>query len=320
MIALSELLGKMRTALSSVVKPDLSSDELPPVPDLNIFEYSPGTNCLNNDKAISIDIEKDASGGIEVTICTFLYFEIDGVLSADGLLDELEESISLEIDAGYALKGALSTGIKITVASLTESPSIEFDPIIAQLFLQSDLSGSASLGLFEATLSGNAALQGQFSLAYCTTCNGTYPSDNYTTAAEDSSFYYNRLIGYSLDGALELSSGMPGVEVGMEVGISIVDDDVFDDVSPLIELPSAQSLLDSMKFSPQAAVNMLQLVDAMLAQATGNKAFEAQIPLLDTSVKSIISIGAVFTNALFEFFVMVQPFEDRATKSLMIKG
>ena len=65
---------------------------------------------------------------------------------------------------------------------------------------------------------------------------------------------------------------------------------------------------------------MLQIVDAMLAQATGNKAFDAQIPLLDTSVNKIISIGSVFTNAIFEYFVVVQPFEDRVSKSLIIRG
>lgn len=65
---------------------------------------------------------------------------------------------------------------------------------------------------------------------------------------------------------------------------------------------------------------MLQLLDTILAQATNNKAFDARIPLLDTSVKSIIGISSVFTNALFKFFVMVQPFEDRETKSLLIKG
>ena len=65
---------------------------------------------------------------------------------------------------------------------------------------------------------------------------------------------------------------------------------------------------------------MLQIVDAMLAQATGNKAFDAQIPLLDTSVNKIISIGSVFTNAIFEYFVIVQPFEDRVSKSLIIRG
>ena len=94
MIAISELLSKMRTALSSIMKPDLSSLEVPPVPDLNTFQLTPGTNCIDNDRAISIDID-NPSGGLEVTICTFLDFEVEGQLSADGLLDNLEESISL---------------------------------------------------------------------------------------------------------------------------------------------------------------------------------------------------------------------------------
>ena len=65
---------------------------------------------------------------------------------------------------------------------------------------------------------------------------------------------------------------------------------------------------------------MLEVVDTILAQATNNKAFNANIPLLDTSVKSVIGVASVFTNALFKFFVTVQPFEDRETKSLLIKG
>ena len=65
---------------------------------------------------------------------------------------------------------------------------------------------------------------------------------------------------------------------------------------------------------------MLQILDTTLAQATGNKAFDAHIPLLDTSVKDIIDFASVFTSALFEFFVMVQPFGDRGIKSLMMKG
>lgn len=65
---------------------------------------------------------------------------------------------------------------------------------------------------------------------------------------------------------------------------------------------------------------MLQLVDATFALASGNKAFNAQIPLLNTSIKNIIRVGDVFTSALFEFFVMVEPFDDRVQKSLLIKG
>ena len=66
--------------------------------------------------------------------------------------------------------------------------------------------------------------------------------------------------------------------------------------------------------------DMLQILDTTLSQVTGNKAFDARIPLLDTSVKSIFGIASLFTSALFEFFVMVQPFDDRGIKSLLIKG
>ena len=68
------------------------------------------------------------------------------------------------------------------------------------------------------------------------------------------------------------------------------------------------------------STDMLQIVDSMLAQATGNKAFDARIPLLDTSVKNVIGIASVFTSALFEFFVMVEPFDNRGKKSLIVKG
>ena len=245
----------MKEALSNITSPM----KAPQLPDLNKFETPPiliGNNCNGNDKAISLDIE-DVSGSLEITICTFLEFELEGELSAYGLLDELEEYISLELESGYLLKGAFSTGIKITVVSLTESPLIELDPIIAQLYLQSDLLGTATLGLFTATVSGNASLEGQFNLGYCTDCDGTYPSDDYQyqRAGQNSSFYFHRLIGYDLDGGIELSAGMPGVELGLGVEIGIEDDNIFDDNPPIIQLPDAQSLLDSMKFTPQNAVS-----------------------------------------------------------------
>jgi len=62
------------------------------------------------------------------------------------------------------------------------------------------------------------------------------------------------------------------------------------------------------------------MIDAMLAQATKNRAFNAEIPLLNISIKDIIGVAEVFTSALFEFFVMIQPFEERGIKSLAIKG
>lgn len=176
-----------------------------------------------------------------------------GELSANGIFDEYTGSISLDIDSGYILKGAFSTGVKITVTSLTELPVIELDPITTQLYMQSDLTGTASLGLLAATVSGDASLRGDLQLSYCSDCQGSFPLDGYEQAG-DSSFYFSRDIGYNLDTAIGLSAGMPGVVVQAGAGIKIKDDDAFDDSPPMIQLPNVQALLDSIKFSPQAAV------------------------------------------------------------------
>lgn len=67
---------------------------------------------------------------------------------------------------------------------------------------------------------------------------------------------------------------------------------------------------------------MLRVVDNMIAQATSNQAFRVKLPLLNTSIRDVIGIASVFTSALFEFFVMVEPIEDRdeLLKSFSIKG
>ena len=72
--------------------------------------------------------------------------------------------------------------------------------------------------------------------------------------------------------------------------------------------------------APLSLPDMLQTIDTTLAQATSNKAYDARIPLLDTTFKDIVSLASVFTSALFEFFVIVEPFEDRGKKSLVIRG
>ena len=263
MIALSELLNEMRSALSSVMLPDLPSDELPTVPNLNNFNLPPtmaSNNCNGNDKTISLDI-KETSGVLDIIICTFLELELEGELSTpSGLFNELEEHISLELDAGFVLKGAFSAGIKLSVAVVEGSPQIglELDPILTQLYLQTDLSASASLGLLTATVSGDCRLNGEFSFGYCPSCDGAY-LDGYERTGEDSAFYLKRLIGYDLGGdvglSLESSSFMPGLDLGIGAEIGVIDDNVFDDISPVIELPSLQALKEAMRFSPEYAVS-----------------------------------------------------------------
>ena len=107
MIALSELLKKMRDALSSISMPDLPSGEALAVPDLTKFDLPPilpNNNCNGNDKTISLDIIYESSV-LEITICTFLEFETIGELSAVGLFDDFEGSITLDLDTEYVLKG-----------------------------------------------------------------------------------------------------------------------------------------------------------------------------------------------------------------------
>lgn len=68
------------------------------------------------------------------------------------------------------------------------------------------------------------------------------------------------------------------------------------------------------------SLGMLRLVDSVIARATSHKAFNTNLPLLDTSIKEVIGVANVFSSVLFEFFVMVQPFEERGIKSIVIKG
>jgi hypothetical protein len=247
----------MRNALSNITMPNLPPGKLAPVPDLKYFELPPvlpGNNCNGNNKAISLDIN-DAPGGLEITICTFLEYELEGVLTTDGFMDQVEEYISLKLDSVYVLKGALSSGVKVTVASLEESPLVELDPTTIQLYLKSDPSGLAQLGLFTATVTGDVSLQGRLSVGYCPSCDGTYPLEDYEQVGENSAFYLSQLVGFDLDLQLELLAGMPGAQLDIGAGLRITDDDIFDDKPHVVQLPDAQVLRDSMKFSPQKAVS-----------------------------------------------------------------
>lgn len=257
----------MKEILANITTP--IRDEKLQTPDLEIFQpppVLPGNNCNGNLKAIFVDIYETDDGGLEFIFCTLLDYNSEGVHSADGLFDNLEESINLELESGYVLKGALSTGVKITVQSLTEPPIVELDPIMIQIYSGSDLSGSASLGLFTSTISGSASLQGSLSIGYCTVCDGVYPTEGYERAGETSSFYFSHLIGYRLDGGLELMAGIEGAALGVGVRLGIEDENIFDDNPADIQFPDAQFIKDSVKFSPENAVSKLSGEKTMSTQ------------------------------------------------------
>ena len=103
-ISLTELLKEMGGAISSIMSPDEWQSG---VPDLKLFKSPavlPGNNCVGNDKPLFLDIES-GSAGLEITLCVFLAFELEGEFSLDYAVDGLEEFIQLDFDTGYVLKG-----------------------------------------------------------------------------------------------------------------------------------------------------------------------------------------------------------------------
>jgi hypothetical protein len=104
---------------------------------------------------------------------------------------------------------------------------------------------------------------------------------------------------------------IPGFDISNGLTLSVSDEDIFDEIPPTVVLPDAQEILDSVQFSPQTAVNMLQLVDGLLVEAAKNPGetaadlriinllidsltsfdcllgFDVRIPLLDTSLSKV---------------------------------
>ena len=64
-------------------------------------------------------------------------------------------------------------------------------------------------------------------------------------------------------GTLGVRTEIPGVEIDTGLQFGIADDNVFDQKAPAVTLPDASAIRDSLKFSPQMAVGMLRLMDAV---------------------------------------------------------
>ena len=220
----------------------------------------------------SIDID-DSNEGLKLTFCALLEFELDGKFNADGLLNEFEESLDLSVEGDFNLFGALAFGCEINVTSnglALPNVTIDFDPITAQLYVDGGLEAVVSFGMLEAFGNIQANLTGDFGIAYCGSCDGTYDDldSNYTQLSTnssqiESSFYLKNVAGYSVSGGVGIRADIPGLEIttGLEFGIE--DTNVFDQTPAVVTLPDAQALRDSIKFSPELAVGMLRLLDAV---------------------------------------------------------
>ena len=260
---LSELKNEFIEALKSLTKPDKADlGEVPPLPDAEVFNVIMPTDayCAGNDRALSVDID-DGNDGLTITLCALLEFDLSGSFDADGLLNEFEDYLSLSVSGDYNLMGAFTFGCQLVVNSSSFDVSIAFDPMTTQLYVDGGLEAVVSFGMIEAIGSASASLSGDFGLVYCNDCNGTYSDSDYIQTSTNSSFYRKREAGYSALGGLGIRTEIPGVslETGLEFGIA--DSNVFDDLAAIVTLPDAQALRDSIKFSPQMAVNMLRLID-----------------------------------------------------------
>lgn len=261
-ILLSELKNEIITAFKSLTKPDGDAlNKVPSIPDAAVFNVGRPSSpiCEGNDKAISIDI--DDSNELKLTFCSLLQFDLSGSFDAGGLLNEFEESLGLSVTGDYDLFGAFTFGCEIIVTPI--NVAINFDPITAQLYVDGGLEAIVSFGMIEAVGTASAKLNGEFGLAYCNNCNGDYGDPDYFQTSTNSSFYLKREAGYSVFGGLGIRAEIPGLEIETGLDFGIEDNNVFDDIKPNVTLPDAQALLDSIKFSPQLAVGMLRLMDAV---------------------------------------------------------
>lgn len=252
-------------------------------------EFDTSGSCKPGNKVLLNSKSKNPSdqwifhhdGTIESLYCCGMVLDIDGDDNscADGLSIVISKKMNGRQKQQWSLHGDFLESRRcqdkgVDIANYPTSPRIElwtrnnnwnqdwhitgrfieFDPISVQLSVDADLMASVGFGLVRATLDGDAELKGSARLVYCPDCSDRAIMSSYQPVGS-SSFYYQREFGYELSGGIGIASKIPGM--GSPVGalrFSIADDNVFDDIPPVIGLPSFKDLLDSIKFTPQRAV------------------------------------------------------------------
>jgi len=247
-------------------------DKVPPIPNSTTFTVArPGGKiCKGNDKAVSVDVTDD-SDTLTLTFCSLLQYNLSKAFSADDLLADFDGGfLDLSLEGGFDLSGALTFGAQISVEKNISNPdpTISFDPITIQLAVDGGLETVASFGMIEASGDAGATLTGDFGLVYCpspdcTENEETFDGVEYNRTSNSSSFYLSRNVGYDIKGGLSIGADIPGLEVETGLTFGLKDDNVFDDISVEVTLPNSQALIDSLKFSPMAAVKMLRLMDVV---------------------------------------------------------
>ena len=108
---------------------------------------------------------------------------------------------------------------------------------------------------------------GEFEFLYCSNLSCYY--DGYEQWKQ-SNLYFSRSLSYLLEGSASLGAELPGLEVESGLTVSIEDLEVFDDVAPVVKMPSLSDFDGLIQFSPANAVALLRLIDSSLIQASSN--------------------------------------------------
>lgn len=252
-IFLSELKSQMRTQFKHLMVPGLADKEVPVVPDVATFNVvrPSGSICSGNDKAMSVEIDDTVEDTVTITLCALIAYDVGGSFDADGLTNLLEDVPALNVEGGFSLAGSLMVGARLTASENwfgLISVSAELDPIIAQLNVLSKINATAGFGMINAAGKGTARFDGMVQL-------------NYNSGSFTHGFTSETLFGYEIMGQVALEEpAVAGVLVD-PFEFKLNDTDVFDDIAPSISYPSIKALLDSIKFSPAAALTMLRTID-----------------------------------------------------------
>jgi len=252
-IFLSELKSQLRTQFEHLMVPNLADEEVPAVPDVATFNVvrPSGSICSGNDKAMSVEIDDSVDDTVTITLCALIAYDAGGPLDADGLTNLLEDVPALSVEGNISLAGSLMVGARLTASAnywTGISVSAEIDTIIAQLNALGNINANAGFGMINTAGTGTASFDGMVQLNYE---SGTFTSGSFTS---DTLFGYEILCQVALE-----EPAVAGVLVD-PFEFKLNDTDVFDDIAPSISYPSIKALLDSIKFSPAAALTMLRTI------------------------------------------------------------
>ena len=257
-----------------------------------------------------------------VTVCAELTFVRDVQLDAGGLFDALDGFAEIDLDLDFMLgvtaKVSFGASFTIDLGSSALQGNITLEPVVVLLSGAASTNLVLAIGMLDLVSNASVMVDGEFKLTFCTntTC------DVVGEMLGSSPFYIDRDAGYNITGNLITTEAIiPGLTLPDGAGFAINELSVFEP-DPDITFSGLgdidlKSFLD---FSPRNGVALLTRIDSALARAQENEAFDLNIPFTNMTFSRILATGSVVTSKLLELFVRPEPFEDRESKSLLLRA